>query len=148
MAATKIAAGTNSPARRPSSDRVTATVTRASVPRPSAPCARLEGLPSPTIVPVRTGNVPASTPARDQPMPLSMLETTTATPKIPVRAAVNISSARRDIIYASSRRRLDLLDQPALFARDLLRAIEILLNEGIERIAGQECIHLRGLIDV
>src|SRR3954470_23291969 len=54
------------------------------------------------MIPVRNGNVPASTPALDQPMPLSRLETTTATPKPPVRTAVASSRARRDITSHSS----------------------------------------------
>src|SRR5918999_5696637 len=94
------------------------------------------------MMPVRKGNVPASTPALDQPMPLSMLETTTTTPKIPVSAAAAISSARRDIIGPA------LLHQPALFARDLLYMFEVLLDEIVERSAGQEGINLRGLFDV
>src|SRR5262245_40036049 len=54
-------------------------------------------------MPVRNGNVPASTPALDQPMPLSRLATTTATPKPPVRIAVARSRARREIMEDSSR---------------------------------------------
>src|SRR3954452_23867552 len=53
------------------------------------------------MIPVRNGNVPASTPALDQPIPLSRLETTTATPKLPVRIAVASSRARREIIGGS-----------------------------------------------
>src|SRR3954469_1467823 len=53
------------------------------------------------MMPVRNGNVPASTPALDQPIPLSRLETTTATPKLPVRTAVASSRARRDIMGGS-----------------------------------------------
>jgi hypothetical protein len=52
------------------------------------------------ITPVRKGNVPASTPAVDQLIPLSMLETITAAPK--VRAAVASSRARREIIDAAA----------------------------------------------
>jgi hypothetical protein len=40
------------------------------------------------ITPARNGNVPESTPAVDQPMPLSMLDMATARPKLPVSAAV------------------------------------------------------------
>src|SRR3954449_6906339 len=54
-------------------------------------------------MPVRSGNVPESTPALDQPMPLSRLWTTTATPKPPVRTPVASSRARRDIMKGSSR---------------------------------------------
>jgi hypothetical protein len=54
------------------------------------------------ITPVRKGNVPASTPAVDQLIPLSMLETITAAPKVPVRAAVASSRARREIIDAAA----------------------------------------------
>ena len=43
------------------------------------------------------GKVPDSTPAADQPMPLSRLDTATATPNAPVSAAVSASpSARRE----------------------------------------------------
>src|SRR4051812_11075558 len=53
------------------------------------------------MIPVRNGNVPASTPALDQPMPLSRLWTTTATPKLPVSTAVASSRARREIMGRS-----------------------------------------------
>src|SRR6202140_4148702 len=99
------------------------------------------------MTPVRKGNVPASTPAADQPMPLSRLETATATPKPPVRTAVDISRTRRDIIEGSSRSSRETtrvarhpigwsLDQPTLFARHLLHMLEILLDEAIERGTG------------
>ena len=44
------------------------------------------------------GKVPASTPAADQPMPLSRLEMTTAAPNAPVRNAVAVSRLRRETI--------------------------------------------------
>src|SRR4051794_26858777 len=135
------------------------------------------------MMPVRKGNVPASTPALDQPIPLSRLETTTATPKLPVRIAVASSRARRDIIRGSGQamhsgrlrrtcfpsvlRRPGLvrnrtgagttegfeacatsLDQPALLARDLLDALEVLLDELVELVPGQERVDLGALLDV
>src|SRR5712672_1983671 len=108
------------------------------------------------MTPVRNGNVPASTPPLDHPMPLSMLETTTAKPKLAVSAAVAVSSARRDIIDRSCPNgthnlQPDLsgsLDQPALLARDLLQVAEVFLDEGLEGWTGQERINLRRLLDV
>src|SRR6266496_3591020 len=109
--------------------------------------------------PVTNGNVPASTPALDQPMPLSMLETTTVTPKLPVSAAVASSSVRREIIDRSGRPRRTMarpslrqpggsLDQPALFARDLLHVVEVLFDKALERRTGQVRIDLRCLLDI
>src|SRR4051812_32485717 len=60
------------------------------------------------MMPVRNGNVPESTPARDQPIPLSRLWTTTATPKPPVRMPVASSRARREIMGASGEKVLVL----------------------------------------
>src|SRR5579884_3542850 len=108
------------------------------------------------ITPVMKGKVPGSTPSAPQPIPLSRLETMTATPKLPVRIAVTVSRARRDIIddldpvagRAAACGAAPSLDQPALFGRDLLHALEVLLDEGIESFAGQERAHLRGLLDV
>src|ERR1700688_4984373 len=111
------------------------------------------------MTPARKGNVPESTPAVDQPMPLSTLETATARPKLPVSAAVETSSTRRDIIDASRRASgrgailvdtapVRSLDQPALLGRHLLQMLEVLLDELVERIAGKECVDLRGFLDV
>src|SRR6185437_6595450 len=98
------------------------------------------------ITPTMNGNVPASTPSEDQPMPLSRLEIATARPKAPVRSAVRISSARREIIIVLPP--LALLDQPALLGRNLLHMLQIVLDEIVEVGAGQERVHLRGLLDI
>src|ERR1700740_3212337 len=92
---------------------------------------------------MRNGNVPASTPSDDQPMPLSRLEIATTRPNAPVKRAVSISSARREIIMLPR-----LFDQPALLGGDLLEVFEILLDEAVEVGAGQEGVDLRRLLDV
>src|SRR5215831_4820898 len=96
------------------------------------------------MTPARNGNVPGSTPSEDQPTPLSRLEINTARPKAPVRKAVRISSARRDIID----RRPCSLDEPALLGGDPLDVLKVLLDEVVEFSAGQERIDLRRLLDV
>ncbi len=55
------------------------------------------------IVPVMNGKVPNSTPDDDHSMPLSRLDTMTATPNAPVSSAVAASSARRESIGYSCR---------------------------------------------
>src|SRR5450756_384981 len=45
-------------------------------------------LPAKMMMPTMKGKVPASTPALDQPMPLSRLEMNTAAPKLPVRMEI------------------------------------------------------------
>ena len=52
--------------------------------------------------PVTNGKVPVSTPALDQPMPFSTLETATARPKAPVSAAVPVSRPLREITEGSA----------------------------------------------
>src|SRR6476646_9265631 len=86
------------------------------------------------------GKVPESTPAEDQPMPLSRLCTTMAIPKAPVIAAVSASSARRENI--------DLLDQPALLFRNLVHALGVLAHVVGELLAGQEDLALRALLAI
>src|SRR6478609_7256160 len=87
------------------------------------------------------GNVPDSTPADDQPMPLSRLCTTIAIPNAPVIAAVSASSARRENMSC-------LLDQPALLLGDLVHPFHVLLHVVGERRAGQEHLGLRALLDI
>ena len=54
-------------------------------------------LPLRMIRPTMNGKVPASTPAADQPMPLSRLEMTTAAPNAPViKAVAGFQTASRD----------------------------------------------------
>src|SRR5262245_19485076 len=95
--------------------------------------ARFHRLPSRTIRPVRNGNVPASTPAVDHPMPLSMLEMRTAARNAPVRVAVANSKARREIIGAGRS-----IDEPSLRGGDLAHVLDILLHELVELRSGQE----------
>src|SRR4051812_14171472 len=68
------------------------------------------------ISPVMNGNVPASTPALDQPIPFSMLETTTVAPNAPVRVAVAASRLRRVIMSSVSRHPADVRSDLALSA--------------------------------
>ena len=77
------------------------------------------------IRPVMNGNVPDSTPALDQPMPLSRLETTTAAPNTPVSAAVAVSSVRRRDHRSSAG---SLRHEPALFRADLADALDVLAS--------------------
>src|SRR5919204_5202951 len=95
------------------------------------------------MTPVRNGNVPASTPWANQPIPLSMLETTTAAPKVPVRAAVAPSRARRVIIDAAGS-----IDEPPLLGGDLAYVLDVLLHELLELGSGQKRVGLRGALDV
>src|SRR5579884_3017407 len=82
-------------------------------------------------------------PASVQPMPLLVLETTTAAPKAPVTAAVVNSIARCEII--PPRR---LLHQPSLLRRNLSDPLEIFVDEFLEFIACQEGVGLRSAPDV
>src|SRR5947209_708220 len=100
-------------------------------------------LPPRMIRPTMNGKVPASTPAADQPTPLSRLEMTTAAPNAPVSSAVTVSRLRREIIALVLSG-----NQPALLGRDLVGALDVLLDELLERVTGKERIGLRGLLDV
>ena len=95
MRLTYTAAGTNSVPNRLSSFRPSTTARAC-----SHPCARLNALPAKMTRPTMNGKVPDSTPAADQPMPLSRLETTTAAPNTPVMSAVPASRLRPEIIIA------------------------------------------------
>src|SRR3954464_909297 len=90
----------------------------------SHPCTRLNRLPLKMMRPTMNGKVPASTPAADQPMPLSRLETTTARPKRPVRRAGAHSRLRPEIID-----RTLVGDKPTLVGRYFVGAFDILLDE-------------------
>src|SRR5260370_38527888 len=79
--------------------------------------------------------------------------------RAPVRPTAEAPSPCRDIIDASrpaSGRGAILgptapvrsLDQPALLGRYLFQMLEILLDEFVERIAAEECVDLRGFLDV
>src|SRR6185437_3138755 len=136
ISATKTTAGTNSATVRLNSTAVT----MISRPR-TQPRARLYRLPTTTIRPVMKGKVPDSTPAVDQPMPLSRLCTTIAIPNVPVIAAVSASSARRENIDC-------LLDQPALLLGNLVHARAVLGHVVGEFLAGQEHLALRALLDI
>src|SRR5262245_57987793 len=95
------------------------------------------------IMPVRNGNVPASTPAVDQPMPLSMLETITAAPKVPVRAAVTNYRARPEIIDADAS-----IDEPSLLGGDVPHVLDVLVHELVKFRSVQQSVGLRGALDV
>src|SRR5689334_12979698 len=95
------------------------------------------------IRPTMNGKVPASTPAADQPMPLSRLETTTAAPNAPVRIAVAVSRLRRETIVP-----ILVRNQPALIGRDLAGALDVFLDEPRKGVAGQEGVGLRTLLNV
>src|SRR5436305_11058266 len=99
-------------------------------------------LPPTMIRPTMNGKVPASTPAADQPMPLSRLEMTTAAPNAPVSSAVTVSRLRREIIAILSG------NQPALLGGDLVGALDVFLDEFVEGVTGKVCIGLRGLLEV
>src|SRR5690349_20991893 len=135
ITATNTIAGRNSATERRNATRST----MISQPR-SQPRSRLYRLPTVTIALVMKGKVPDSTPAVDQPMPLSRLCTMTAIPNAPVIAAVSASRARRENIR--------LLDQPALLLGDLVHALAVLLHVVGERRAGQEDLGLRALLDI
>src|SRR6202045_4361249 len=99
----------------------------------SHPCTRLNMLPLRMMRPTMNGKVPASTPAADQPMPLSRLEMTTAAPNAPVIKAVPASRLRPEIIS-----RALVGDQPTFVGGNLVGALDVLLDEFAERLAGQE----------
>src|SRR3979409_594419 len=138
IAATKAAAGRNSPASFFSSDGPSITPLSARM-----PSAKLTRLPPRMMRPVMNGKVPASTPALDQPMPFCTLDAATAAPNAPVSWAVAASRPRREIMDAASVRH-----QPALVRRDLVDALDILVHEFVERRAAQECVGLRGPLDI
>src|SRR6476659_9865839 len=89
------------------------------------------------------GKVPDSTPAADQPMPLSMLETTTAAPNAPVMSAVVASRLRPETIDPAL-----VGDQPAFVGSNLVGALDVFLDEFAERLAGEERVGLRGPLDI
>src|SRR6478735_6408807 len=138
MIPTKTAAGTNNiPSRLSSFDpRMTARAC-------SHPCTRLNTLPARMTRPTMNGKVPDSTPAADQPMPLSRLETTTAAPKAPVMNAVAASRPRPETIV-----RTLVGDQPTLIDGNLAGAFDVFLDELAEGIAGQEGVGLRCPLDI
>src|SRR4051812_38223034 len=96
--------------------------------------------------PTMNGKVPASTPAANQPMPLPRLETTTAAPNAPVSSAVAVSKLRPEIIIPAlsipaackhkAAARLSVSDEPALVGGDLAGALDVLLDEPAEGVAG------------
>src|SRR5438445_1539486 len=100
-------------------------------------------LPQRMMRPTMNGNVPASTPAEDQPMPLPRLETTTAAPKAPVRSAVAVSRARPEIIKPAL-----VGDKPALVGGNLVGTLDVLLDEFAEGLAGEERRDLRRTLDI
>src|SRR3954463_13047902 len=126
MSPTKTAAGTNNIPTRLSSLGPRTTARACSHPR-----TRLNTLPARMTRPTMKGKVPESTPAADQPMPLSMLETTTAAPNAPVMSAVADSRLRPEIMPP-----ILVADQPALVDSDPVRALDILTDELAERLAG------------
>src|SRR6478736_3754340 len=93
--------------------------------------------------PTMNGKVPDSTPAADQPMPLSRLETTTAAPNAPVMSAVAASRLRPETMIPAL-----VGDQPALFDGHLAGTLGVFLDEFVEGIAGQEGVGLRRLLDI
>src|SRR6267143_2672796 len=138
MIPTKTAAGTNNFPSRLSSlgPRMTARAC-------SHPCTRLNRLPAAMTRPTMNGKVPDSTPAADQPIPLSRLETTTAAPNAPVSNAVPASRLRPETIIATL-----VGDQPTFIRGNFASAFGILGDELAEGIAGKERIGLRGPLDV
>src|SRR5712664_2091764 len=104
----------------------------------SHPCTRLNRLPAAMTRPTMNGKVPDSTPAADQPIPLSRLETTTAAPNAPVISAVAASRLRPETIIAAL-----VGDQPTLIGGNLVGARDVVLDEFAERLAGQEGVGLR-----
>src|SRR5882757_2175461 len=109
----------------------------------SHPCTRLNRLPAAMTRPTMNGKVPDSTPAADQPMPLSRLETATAAPNVPVMSAVAASRLRPETIIAAL-----VGDQPTLISGNLAGAFEVVLDELAEGITGQESVGLRGPLDI
>src|ERR1700737_1653306 len=98
-------------------------------------------LPAKMMTPTMNGKVPASTPALDQPMPLSKLEIKTAAPNAPVLPAVAVSRLRREIIDP----RL-VGDEPAFLGGDVVGPRDVVSDELAERIAGGESVGLRGAL--
>src|SRR5882762_11404641 len=109
----------------------------------SHPCTRLNRLPAAMTRPTMNGKVPASTPAADQPIPLSRLETTTATPKAPVRSAVPASRPRPETIMGAL-----VGDQPIFIGGNLAGTLDVILDELAERLTGQERNGLRRTLDI
>src|SRR4051794_27132331 len=103
----------------------------------SHPSMRLNILPARMMRPTMNGKVPDWTPAADQPMPLSRLETTTAAPNAPVISAVAVSRLRPETMMPALVR-----NQPTFFHRNLASAFDVFLDEFAERIADQEGIGL------
>src|SRR5438445_6091079 len=138
MIPTKTAAGTNNIPNRLSSlgPRMTARAC-------SHPCRRLNTLPARMTRPTMNGKVPDSTPAADQPIPLSKLETTTAAPNAPVISAVAASRLRPETIIAAL-----VGDQPTLIGGNLVGARDVVLDEFAEGFAGQESVGLRSPLDI
>src|SRR4029453_17482590 len=93
--------------------------------------------------PTINGKVPDSTPAVDQPIPLSRLETTTAAPNAPVISAVAASRLRPETIV-----RTLVGDQPAFIGGNLAGAVDVVLDELAEGITGQEGVGLRCPLDI
>src|ERR1700716_1160716 len=138
MSPTKTAAGTNKIANRLSSFGPRRTAREC-----SHPCTRLNRLPAAMTRPTINGKVPDSTPADDQPMPLSRLETTTAAPNAPVMSAVAASRLRPETIITTLVR-----DQPTLVGGNLVGTLDVVLDELAEGVAGQEGVSLRGPLDI
>src|ERR1700682_287980 len=138
MRPTYAAAGTNNIPNRLSSFRPSTTARAC-----SHPCTRLNTLPAKMTRPKMNGKVPDSTPAADQPMPLSRLDTTTAAPNAPVSSAVPASRPRPETIIATL-----VGDQPTFIRGNFTSAFGILGDELAEGIAGKERIGLRGPLDV
>src|ERR1051326_6031351 len=86
----------------------------------SQPSTRLNRLPARMVRPTMNGKVPDSTPADDQPMPLSRLETTTAAPNAPVMSAVAVSRLRPETIVPAL-----VGNQPALIGGNLAGALDV-----------------------
>ena len=76
-------------------------------------------------------------------MPLSRLETTTAAPNAPVTSAVAASRLRPETIGAAL-----VGDEPALVGSNLVGALDVVLDELAERLAGEERVGLRGPLDI
>src|SRR6267142_3300020 len=93
--------------------------------------------------PTMNGKVPDSTPAADQPMPLSRLETTTAAPNAPVMSAVAASRLRPESMIPAL-----VGDQPTLVGGNLAGAFDVVLDELAERLTGQEGVGLRRPLDI
>src|SRR3981189_2395207 len=138
MIPTKTAAGMNN-----SPNRLSSLGPRTTARACSHPCTRLNTLPARMTRPTMNGKVPDSTPAADQPIPVSRLETTTAAPDAPVMSAVVASRLRPETIV-----RTLVGDQPTLIDGNLAGALDVFLDELAEGIAGQERIGLRRPLDI